>query len=147
VSFEAALADAQARGYAEPDSSAEICGGDAAEKLAILLQICGAPATTAADIVRVGIDTLRPSDFAAARAKGGVIKPVATAELGPAGWIGTVGPAVVPASHVFARLSGVTNALELHPVVGPPILFIGPGAGPAVTAQTILDDVRQAVSR
>lgn len=144
VSFDAALADAQARGYAEPDSSADVSGRDAAEKLAILLQLCGAPHTTAADIACVGIDTLRPEDFAAARAKGGVIKPLATATLGPAGWSGRVGPAFVASSHLFAGLSGVTNALELHPKIGAPITFVGPGAGPAITAQTILDDVIQA---
>lgn len=144
VSFEAALADAQARGYAEPDSSADVSGRDAAEKLAILLQLCGAPNTTAADIECVGIDTLRPEDFAAARAKGGVIKPLATATLGPNGWTAKVAPAFVPSSHLFAGLSGVTNALELHPRIGAPITFVGPGAGPAITAQTILDDVIQA---
>jgi homoserine dehydrogenase len=144
VSFRDALADAQARGYAEPDSSADISGRDAAEKLAILLQLCGAPNTTAADIACVGIDTLRSEDFAAARAQGGVIKPIATASFGPGGWVGRVGPAVIPRSHLFAGLSGVTNALELHPVIGAPITFVGPGAGPAITAQTILDDVVQA---
>ena len=144
VPFDAALADAQARGYAEPDSSADISGRDAAEKLAILLQLCGAPNTTAADITCVGIDTLTPDDFAAARAQGGVIKPVATATLGPGGWTGRVGPAVISQMHLFAGLSGVTNALELHPAVGAPITFVGPGAGPAITAQTILDDVIQA---
>jgi homoserine dehydrogenase len=145
VSFEDALADATARGYAEPDSSADVSGRDAAEKLAILLQLCGAPDTTAADIERTGIDALRPEDFAAARAQGGVIKPIATATFGPGGWAGRVGPAVIPQSHLFATLSGVTNALELQPAVGAPITFIGPGAGPAITAQTILDDVVQAV--
>lgn len=144
VSFDDALADAQARGYAEPDSSADISGRDAAEKLAILLQLCGAPNTTAADITCVGIDTLRPEDFAAARAQGGVIKPIATASLGPGGWVGRVGPVVIPRSHLFAGLSGVTNALELHPTIGAPITFVGPGAGPEITAQTILDDVIQA---
>lgn len=144
VSFGEALADAQAHGYAEPDSSADVSGRDAAEKLAILLQLCGAPNTTAADIACAGIDTLRPEDFAAARADGGVIKPIATASLGPNGWTGRVGPIVIPRTHLFAGLSGVTNALELHPTIGAPITFVGPGAGPAITAQTILDDVAQA---
>lgn len=144
VSFADALADAQARGYAEPDSIADISGRDAAEKLAILLQLCGAPNTTAAEISCVGIDTLRSEDFAAARAQGGVIKPIAAASFGTGGWVGCVGPVVIPQSHLFAGLSGVTNALELHPTIGAPITFVGPGAGPEITAQTILDDVIQA---
>jgi homoserine dehydrogenase len=145
LSYDVALADARAGGYAEPDSAADISGRDASEKLAILLQLCGAPDTTASDIECTGIDTLGPQDFSAARAQGGVIKPIATAVLGPGGWTGRVGPAVIPRSHLFAGLSGVTNALELQPSVGAPITFIGPGAGPAITAQTILDDVVQAL--
>jgi homoserine dehydrogenase len=144
VSFEAALADAQARGYAEPNSAADISGRDAAEKLAILLQLCGAPNTTADDIDCRGIDALTQADFAAARARGGVIKPIATASLGPNGWVGTVGPAFIENTHLFAGLSGVTNALELQTRVGAPITFVGPGAGPDITAQTILDDVIEA---
>lgn len=144
VPFAEALADAQARGYAEPDSTADISGRDAAEKLAILLQLCGAPNTTAADIECVGIDSIGPADFAAARARGCVIKPIAAASLGANGWVGRVAPKEIPVSHLFAGLSGVTNALELHPTVGAPITFVGPGAGPAITAQTILDDVIQA---
>jgi homoserine dehydrogenase len=144
VPFEAALADAQARGYAEPNSAADISGRDAAEKLAILLQLCGAPNATADDIDCTGIDSLTQADFAAARARGGVIKPIATASLGPNGWVGRVGPTFIEGSHLFAGLSGVTNGLELETRVGAPITFVGPGAGPDITAQTILDDVVEA---
>jgi len=144
TSFDAALADAQARGYAEPDSSADVSGRDAAEKLTILLQLCGLTEAAVADLTRQGIDTLDPRDFAAARALGGSIKPVAAASLLPERSGSWVGPAFVRGSHLFSQLSGVTNGLELATTVGDPVTFIGPGAGPAVTAATILDDVVQA---
>lgn len=141
ATFGEALADANARGFAEPDSRADTSSRDAAEKLTILLHLCGAGHVTAADICRRGIETLTPADFAAARRLGGSIKPVACASLEPGRCGSWAGPAFIAAGHPFAHFSGVTNALELRSATGEPILFAGPGAGPAVTAATILDDV------
>ncbi|MEZ5318085.1 MAG: homoserine dehydrogenase [Vicinamibacterales bacterium] len=56
-----------------------------------------------------------------------------------------VGPAFVVAGHPFARLDGVRNALALTGVDGEVVSFSGPGAGPEVTAATILDDVAEVV--
>jgi homoserine dehydrogenase len=149
ATFEAALADAQARGYAEPDSRADISGRDAAEKLTILLHLCGAEHARTEDITRVGIDTLTPADFAAAARVGGAIKPVAIASVGGDAF---VGPAFLNRAHshhspvhVFTDFSGVTNALELSFANSAPLLFAGPGAGPDVTATTVLDDVNECV--
>jgi hypothetical protein len=107
--------------------------------------LCGRPVATSADVARVGLDAVDPEDLAAARALGGSIKPIAHAgcATGDAAW---VSPAFVPADHLFAQLSGVTNGIEIAPRVGAPITFIGPGAGPQVTAQTLLDDVHVALN-
>jgi len=138
--FDDALADAIDRGYAEPDSSADISGRDAAEKLTILVHLAGCRDLRATGLTRLGIDALSPLDFEAARAIGGVIKPIATASFdstNPGAW---VGPALVDAAHVAASSRGVHNFLELTGDGGP-VTFAGPGAGPAVTAATILDDL------
>jgi homoserine dehydrogenase len=150
--FADVLVDAQARGYAEPDSTADVSGRDAAEKLTILLHLCGASTARVEHLCRRGIDTLSAQDLAAARALGGTIKPIAHATLDPAdpGHVGGggswVGPAFVPATHIFARFSGVTNALHLQWGNDEPVLFAGPGAGPVVTAATILDDIVEALT-
>ena len=139
AAFDAALADATARGYAEPDSRADISGGDAAQKLTVLLHLAGCDAREE-DLPRLGIDVIDPEDLAAARRAGGTIKPVVLASLEesrPGAW---VGPAFVAEDHPFARLDGVTNALRLTSTDGC-CTFSGPGAGPAVTAATIVDDV------
>jgi homoserine dehydrogenase len=154
-SFEAVLADAQANGYAEPDSTADVSGRDAAEKLTILLHLCGAETVRVDQLCRRGIDTLSAGDLTAARALGGTIKPIAHASLvqdvaagaGPHAEAGSwVGPAFVPSTHTFAQFSGVTNALHLQWGSDAPVLFAGPGAGPAVTAATILDDIVEALT-
>jgi hypothetical protein len=52
----------------------------------------------------------------------------------------------VPSAHTFAHFTGVTNALHLQWGTDAPVLFAGPGAGPAVTAATILDDIVEALT-
>ena len=73
-----------------------------------------------------------------------MIKPVALADTGTnaGGW---VGPAFVHASHPFAQVDGVTNILSVGRGASA-VLFSGPGAGPGVTALTVLDDVVEAVA-
>lgn len=143
--FADALADAIALGYAEPDSAADVSGRDAAEKLTILAHLAGCQELTTAELTTLGLDALAPVDFKAAAALGGVIKPVATASFDAANPGAWVGPALVDARHVFAGSRGVHNCLE-YAGEGSPVTFAGPGAGPAVTAATILDDVAEAVS-
>jgi homoserine dehydrogenase len=130
VPFDAVLADAIARGYAEPDSAADTGGRDAAEKLTILLHLSGCRDVRARNLTRAGLEILEPSDFAAARRLGGVIKPVAIASLDgekPGAWIG---PAFVPKGHPLAALGGVENALRVVGATGDVVTFSGPGAGP-----------------
>lgn len=143
-SFEDALVEAVARGYAEPSSDADVSGRDAAEKLTILLHLAGHTDVATADLPRRRISDLAPWHLALARRLGGVIKPVALADTGASAgaW---VGPAYVPLSHPFARVHGVTNILSVGRGDSA-VLFSGPGAGPAVTAATVLDDVVEAAA-
>ena len=145
ATLDAALQDAVARGYAEADSHADISGRDAAEKLAILLQVCAGWSGDAEQIPRVGIDTISAPDIAAAAQLGGVIKPAAIVSFGADGGGALVSPAFVPHSHPFARMDAVTNAAALIGADGQRVTFSGPGAGPEVTAATVLDDLVEAV--
>jgi homoserine dehydrogenase len=151
VPFDRALAEAVERGYAEPDSSADVSGRDAAEKLTILLRLAGVASARVEQLTTLGIDGLTPEDFAAARGLGGTVKPIAFAALSddqPGAW---VGPAFVAGGHPLARATGVTNVLQISGGAGrqatdvPDIIFQGPGAGPSATAATIIDDVVEAI--
>jgi homoserine dehydrogenase len=134
------------RGYAEPDSSADIGGRDAAEKLTIVLHLAGFPGLTVGDLTTCGLDVLDPADIEAARAFGATVKPIAIASLDAANPGAWVGPALIDRAHRFASLTGVTNAIEFTANGVDPITFTGPGAGPRETAGTILDDLVEAVS-
>ena len=142
----AAVARAIERGYAEPDSSADISGRDAAEKLTIVLHLAGFPGLTVGDLTTVGLDVITAGDIKTARAFGAAIKPIALASLDaaePGAW---VGPALIDRRHAFAALSGVANAIAFTADGIDPITFAGPGAGPRETAGTILDDIVEAIS-
>ena len=142
--FEAALAAAQAHGYAEPEPANDIRGIDAAEKLCVLLRHFGGWSVRPAAIETTGIDELIPQDLEHARWFGGAIRPVVCAD-----WRGDVpeafaGPAFVDERHPFAHVDGVTNAIALHSRWCGDLVFSGPGAGPAATAATLLDDANEA---
>jgi homoserine dehydrogenase len=142
-SFADALRQAQARGYAEADSTADISGQDAASKLAIVLQLAGPGGVTRLDFPTLGIDVITADDVQAARAAGGVLKPIALAVLDPERPGAWVGPAFVDGTHPAARSASVFNFLQLQYTNSIPITFSGPGAGARETAATVLDDVAE----
>lgn len=138
-----ALADAQRLGLAEPDPSNDIDGIDAAEKLVVLLQHFAASSVQASAVEVDGIRRIAAADLDQARTLGGTIKPVIFAD-----WRDSLrafaGPAFVASTHVLAAVDGAENALVLNGRHGR-LLFRGPGAGPDVTAATVMDDVHEAV--
>ena len=140
ISFEAALADAQRRGLAEPDPSADITGGDAAQKLAILVRLFGHRSVIPSEIPAAPLDAIDAHDVAAAAAFGGQLKPIAHATWDDDRVRAFVSPAFVDQGHPLARVSHVTNGIVLDGENGA-LCFVGPGAGPDVTAATLLDDV------
>lgn len=146
ASYDAALVDAIARGYAEPDSAADTSGRDAAEKLTILLHLAGCRDLSVRDLRCTPLDVLNAADFVCARALDGTIKPIGFANLDPDEPGAWVGPAFVPNHHAFAHITGVTNALQLTGAHGREVVFAGPGAGPDATATTIIDDIVELMS-
>lgn len=144
IDYRAALIEAQRLGYAEPDPANDVEGIDAAEKLTVLLRQLTAGRLTPAAIETTGISALRASDLAAAHALGGEIKPVVHARLGDAGVEAFAGPAFVPRSSQLAAVQNATNSLVVRDRSGREVSFTGPGAGPDVTAATVLDDVVEA---
>ena len=144
--FADALARAQALGLAEPDPSNDVRGIDAAEKLALVGAHVGAPGLRPGAIETIGIDVLAPDDLAAARRLGGAIKPVAYAAPAPGAVQAFVGPAFVEEAHPLASLDGGLSGIRLEGPHTGDLFFSGPGAGPDVTAATLLDDVFGAVT-
>lgn len=144
-SFEAALADAQRLGYAEPDPSMDISGADAAEKLTILIRLFGRLIVGPAAIPLDSLATIDGDDIAAAAAFDGAIRPVSRASWHGRALRAHVGPVFLGGTHPLARVAGVTNGVVIDAERGAQC-YIGPGAGPDVTAATLLDDVSEIVT-
>lgn len=145
TSFDAALANAQRLGLAEPDPSMDISGADAAEKLTILLRLFGGLLIDPASLTLEGISGIEPEDIAAAIAFDGAIRPIAHASWEGSSVRAFVSPAFVGGLHPLARVAGVTNGIVIKGERGTQC-YIGPGAGPDVTAATLLDDVAEVVT-
>ena len=146
LAFDAALGEAQRLGFAETDPSRDIDGSDAADKLAVLARTFWGWSVSASDVSTTGVDRLGAIELSLAREVGGSIKPVAVAQRMAGGGSLSVGPAFVAASDPLARIDGVLNAIRLERAGELPLLFSGPGAGPDVTARTVVDDVFEILS-
>jgi homoserine dehydrogenase len=141
------LADAQRLGYAEADPAADVGGGDAADKIAILSGLAyGGPIERAA-IPTEGIDRLDGCDVTYAEQLGYVVKLVAQAQnLGTAS-DGTVqldvrvSPTLLPKDHPLAGVHGVNNAILVEGDPVGRVMFYGPGAGSGPTASAVVADI------
>jgi homoserine dehydrogenase len=137
ATYDAALDDAQQRGYAESDASSDTSGLDAAHKLAILSQLAFRRAVTTKAIPRRGIERVTVADIALARRLGYVLKLVAVARDCEA----IVTPAFVPREHPFAQPSGVHNCIRIVCRGAGTLTFSGAGAGREPTASAVIADV------
>jgi homoserine dehydrogenase len=139
--FAAALAEAQARGYAEADPTLDVGGGDAAHKLAVLCMLCFGATVDADAIYTEGIDRLEAIDLAYAQRFGYVVKPLAIGRDHAAGIEARVHPAMVPARWLLAGVDGAKNALAVTSYALGPSLYCGAGAGMMPTAMAVVSDL------
>jgi homoserine dehydrogenase len=146
ASFDHALSQAQALGYAEPDPARDLDGLDAADKLLLLTSLFGWGRLSKEALDVSGIRHVTADDLAAARSIGGTIKAVVSAERDATGVRAFVGPAFLPSAEPLASLGGALNGIRLDGRHVSNLFFSGPGAGPDVTAATLLDDAVQAAS-
>jgi homoserine dehydrogenase len=144
ASFGQALASAQRAGFAEPDPSKDVDGDDAVEKLCVLLRHFAGFDVHPSQIDKAGITGVDGRDQQHANACGGTVRPVAVADWSEGAVSAYVGPAYVAAANALSRVDGVHNAIALTTRWSGELFFSGPGAGPTVTAATVLDDVVEA---
>ncbi len=145
MSFAAALAEAQALGYAEADPTADVEGLDAAAKAAILASIAFHTRVTLADVDVEGITAISAQDVAAADEMGYDIKLLAIAELieesAGTGVSVRVHPTLVPRTHPLAGVRDAFNAVFIEADAAGQVMFYGRGAGGAPTASAVLGDI------
>ena len=141
ASYEDALKEAQAKGFAEADPTNDVCGYDAARKLAILTSIGFRANVTFDDVLVEGIEKIQQEDVTYARDMGYVIKLLAVALREGDGVALNVYPAFVPKSHPLASVKGAYNAIYVVGNVVDDVMFYGQGAGSLPTASAVMGDV------
>ena len=137
----AAVAEAQALGYAEQDPTADVEGFDAAAKAAIIASIAFGVRVTADDVHREGITAITADDIAAAADLGYVVKLLAVAEERDGAVSARVHPAMVPVAHPLASVRGSFNAVFIEGRNVGQLMFYGRGAGGGPTASAVLGDL------
>ena len=147
AAYGAVLADAQQLGYAEADPAADVEGGDAADKIAILSALAYGGSVPRGAIPTEGINTLDARDVAYAAQLGYVVKLLAvaqhlgTAADGAAQLDVRVHPTLLPKGHPLAGVHGVNNAILVEGDPVGQVMFYGPGAGAGPTASAVVADI------
>ncbi len=151
--YQDALIDAQAKGYAEDPPDFDVSGRDAAEKLAILTQIGFGKTVNiqdALDRCTTGIDqtVISDLDIQYAIALGYRIKLLATSEIkGDGSLLFHVGPSLVSIQHPLASVNDVFNAIFIQGDPVDELMFYGRGAGQGPTASAVVADLIQIATR
>jgi homoserine dehydrogenase len=139
--FAEVLRAAQEAGYAESDPALDIGGGDAQQKLAILMTLAYGSHIRLADIYVEGIGGLEPVDFAYAEKFGYVIKPLVIAKSHADGLEARVHPTMIPRRWLLASVAGVNNAVYISSYALGQSMYYGRGAGMMPTAMAVVSDV------
>lgn len=141
LSYQDALAGAQAKGYAEPDPTNDVKGIDTANKLSILSQFAFGRALDPHQLTITGIDQVCKSQLVAASQLGYTVKLLAIAHRKGDCIYTFVGPALLPHDAQLANIAGVQNAIEVNSSALGTTVYTGPGAGAEPTANSILSDL------
>ena len=147
LDYATALAEAQAKGFAEADPTADVDGLDAAAKIAILCSIAFNSRVVMSQVCAEGIRALAPEDIAYAAEMGYTIKLLAIGRRTPTGIDVRVHPTMIPNSHPLASVNGVYNAIY---VVGDAVgetMFFGEGAGSLPAASAVVGDLIEEARR
>jgi len=143
IGYEQALAEAQEKGFAEKDPRADVGGGDAAAKIAILASIAFNSRVTKNEVFVEGITSVTSKDIAYAADMGHVIKLLAIAKDEGKKLEVRVHPTMIRKSHPLAAVSGPFNAVFVEGDSVGEVMFFGQGAGSLPTASAVVSDVME----
>ena len=141
VSFEEALKDAQDRGFAEKDPTADVEGFDPCRKIAILTSLVCEQQVDYQDIYTEGITKITTEDFAYAKAMKKNIKLLASSKAVKDTYRCMVAPFMLSGAHPLCNVSGVFNSVFVHGNMLGDAMFYGSGAGKLPTASAVVADI------
>lgn len=139
--FDEVLADAQDKGYAEKDPTADIEGYDACRKIAILTSLVCGKQVDYQDIPTEGISHITATDIRYANAMGRAIKLLADSKMSGDTYSVRVAPFLLLSDHPLYHVDGVFNAIFVHGNMLGDGMFYGSGAGKLPTASAVVADM------
>ncbi len=141
LSFDAALRDAQALGFAEAEPELDISGMDAAQKLSLLAGLAFNIQPDTSLISVTGIEAITDQDISYAGEFNSVIRLIGLAAETPDGLVQCVSPMLVRREHTLAQVKNELNAVMLEAQPVGQLFLQGPGAGGGATASAVLSDI------
>ena len=139
--FDDVLKDAQEKGYAEKDPTADIEGHDPCRKIAILTSLVCGKQVDFEEIHWEGITKISATDMKYAKAMGRSIKLLASSKRVGDNYTALVAPFMLDASHPLCGVNDVFNGVFVHGNVLGDAMFYGSGAGKLPTASAVVADV------
>ena len=139
--FDEVLKDAQEKGYAEKDPTADIEGHDPCRKIAILTSLVCGQQVDFEDIHCEGITKISAIDFKYAKSMGRSIKLLASSKKVGESFSCMVAPFMLSQEHPLCGVNDVFNGIFVHGNVLGDAMFYGSGAGKLPTASAVVADV------
>lgn len=141
VEFSDALSDAQAKGYAEKDPTADVDGLDACRKIAILTSLAFGKSVDAEKIPTEGIRNITLTDVAYAEKLNSSIKLIGSCVKAEDGVFARVCPMLIPSESPLSCINDVFNGIVVTDNSLGEVMFYGKGAGKLPTASAVISDV------
>lgn len=141
VSYEEALEEAKALGYAEADPTADVEGFDATYKLSILASLAFHTKVPPVKIFREGIGGITAEDIADGEPLGYRLKLLAIGKRTHAGIEVRVHPAFIRKEHPLAGVGDNFNAVFVTGDSVGDVMLYGKGAGELPTAGAVVSDI------
>ena len=142
--FADVLKEAQAKGYAEADPTADIEGHDAARKIAILSSIAYGKTVDFKTVHTEGITKISSEDFAYAKKAGATIKLFGKSSDVDGKVYALVAPFMIFSEHPLYAVNDVFNGILVHGNTLNDVMFYGSGAGKLPTASAVVSDIIEA---
>jgi len=142
--FDDVLAEAQQKGYAEADPTADVDGWDSLYKIVILATLSYGQRFSISGVARQGIRHVTTRDIEYAENLNYCIKLLAKAEQVNGSLQMEVHPCLVPHTHPLASVSGVYNAVLVEGDQVGRVMFYGKGAGAEPTGSAVVADMVEA---
>jgi len=140
-SYQDALAEAQALGFAEADPTNDVKGFDVAYKISILASLAFGRFVDPKAVYRQGITRIVDIDIKTAKDFGYRIKMIGVARRNGNRLEMRAHPMLIPSHHLLASVEGANNAIFISGSAVGEVMMVGQGAGQMPTASAVVGDV------